>query len=282
MATYRTLEEALTRGRGRERAFRCPVHGDSHASASVNVVKGWWTCYVCGAKGTTTDIIEGEDFEFGQGLVELLDEGEDAREYPEAWLDLVHRPGLHHPYWLSRFWGSTIDHFRLGYDHVKGQPCYPMRAPDGTVLGLVYRQLDREPKYLYPRGVTKSELLFGYTSEHRESVLLVEGALDAVACWESGSEAFALYGAQISAAQLALLQRTGVTKVGLVLDNDAAGVRAVKGWFTDEGRYVPGIEWWLGQAGIDSVSMDWTGQPFKDIAEAPAEVRTTLLRALAP
>ena len=46
-----TLSEALRYGRGVERSFLCPEHGDSRPSASVNVIKGKWYCYTCHATG---------------------------------------------------------------------------------------------------------------------------------------------------------------------------------------------------------------------------------------
>jgi DNA primase len=40
-----------------ERAFKCPVHGDKVASASVNRGKGVWFCHACGARGTAVDMV---------------------------------------------------------------------------------------------------------------------------------------------------------------------------------------------------------------------------------
>lgn len=288
MPTYRTLEEALTRGRGRERAFRCPVHGDSHASASVNVLKGLWFCYVCGAKGTTDEIIEGDDFQFGQSVIELLDETNEVTVYPEQWLDLFHRPGVATPYWRDRFEQRTIDHFRLGYNGLRSvngesrpSPCYPLRDPYGRVHGLVYRQLEHQPKYVYPPHSKVSDRLYGYTVGRREHVLLVEGACDAMACWEVGHEAWALFGAQISETQIRLLHQAGVQHIGLVMDNDLAGRRAVDGWITDTGKRVVGLEERLAQEGFVTVRVDWSGVEAKDIEEADKKLRTSLLDPLA-
>lgn len=278
--SYRTLEEAISRGRGRERSFRCPVHGDQHASASVNVAKGVWICYTCGAHGTTSEIIESSDYEFGQGLLDVLDTPE-IRIYPETWLDLFHTPAHRCEYWLSRFSIQAVDHFRLGYDYTNGNPVYPMRDPQGQIIGIVARQLDKQPKYLYPRGVTKNALLFNYTPSQRDYVLLVEGAMDAVACWEAGFDAMALYGSRLSIAQITLLARTGVRRVGLVLDNDAAGRRAVDGHHSDGGQYVPGLDDLLSRAGFEVKRAPWLGVPYKDIAEVPTDRRHTLLEGLA-
>lgn len=277
---YRSLEEAITRGKGRERAFRCPVHGDRTASASVNVAKGWWYCYVCGAKGTTEQIIESEGYEFLAMVEELLDE--EPRTYTEAWLDqFTHEPGA---YWSERgFSDAAIKHFRLGMEWSTNRPCYPMRASDGTVLGVVYRNLsDEGPKYRYPSGVRKSNLLFNYTPQLATTVVLTEGALDAIAVWEAGyPRAMGIYGAILSDAQINLLQRIEPHRIILALDNDDAGRRSTFGWRKDDGSYVMGALERLEMAGFEAVSVEWDSRPVKDIAECSLTLRKTLLDSLA-
>ena len=275
-----TLIQALTRGRGRERPFRCPVHDDRHASASVNVIKGLWVCYSCGAKGTIDSVTADADVSFGADIEELL--GYEQRVYTESWLDQYenrHRPV--HPYWLSRFTEAAARRFRLGYDHDRASPCYPIRSPGGDVLGVVRRQLDQMPKYLYPRGVTKSELLFNYNPERLNYVVLVEGAMDVVACWEAGHVAFGMYGSMLHANQLALLQRTGVSRVVDALDNDSAGRNAVNGWTTSSGNEVPGLDARLSAAGFEVLSVDWSNVDAKDIADCDISTRKKLLDPLA-
>lgn len=280
MNGFQSIQQALARGRGRERAFRCPVHDDRHASASVNVAKGLWVCYSCGAKGTVDSVIESEGVRFGEDIEELL--GHEQRVYTEPWLDQYANPKLPvHPYWLSRFTEVAARRFKLGYDHDKGSPCYPIRTPNGSVLGVVRRQLDRDPKYLYPRGVNKSSLLFGYEQGASDYVVLVEGALDAVACWEAGHPAFGIYGSLLHEDQMALLARTGVTRVIEALDNDRPGRVAVEGRVTDEGVRLPGIRRRLEQVGYEVVSVDWSTVQAKDVAECDVDTRSKLLDPLA-
>lgn len=285
VTSYRSLQEALTRGLGRERSFLCPVHDDRHASASVNVAKGVWVCYTCAAHGSVDGVIETDDDHFMSDIEDLL--GGELHTYTERWLDQFD-VGPVHPYWLSRFSEAACRHFRLGYDHQRTihgvhmpSPCYPMRDATGTVLGVVYRNLKTDPKYLYPSGVVKSALLFNYSPAARTSVVLVEGAMDAVACWEVGHQAFALYGSTLHPSQIRLLCRTGVMRVVLAMDNDKAGERAVAGWRTDDGIYVPGIAHKLNRAGIETVSVGWDGHDMKDIAEANQATRKILLDPLA-
>jgi DNA primase len=266
---YRTLQEAISRGQGRERAFRCPVHPDHQASASVNVIKGVWFCYACGAKGTVDGVIDQEDQAFAKDVVGMLDE--QVRIYPENWLDQFLNTVPGNTYWLSRFDRPAIEHFKLGYDWHHQMPCYPMRAQNGTVLGIVYRNTTPiGPKYKYPYGVNKAHLLFNYDSSASNSVVLVEGAVDAIACWEAGHRAFGIYGAQLHDEQIKLLQRVVRQRVVLAMDNDDAGRLATSK-----------IAVQLGLIGFEVVRVDWSEVAAKDIAEAPVEIRRTLLDPLA-
>jgi DNA primase len=69
-------------------------------------------------------------------------------------------------------------------------------------------------------------LLFQYTPAHRDAVVLVEGALDAIALWNVGVYALAIYGSRFSAEQAHLIDRIDPTYVFTCFDLDAAGWRA--------------------------------------------------------
>lgn len=263
---YATLEDAVARGHGTERMFRCPVHDDRHASASVNVIKHVWTCYTCGAHGTSEDVYESDIKRFGRDIDELLDN--EVRIYSEAWLQQFL---LGCPYWDGRFTRDAIAHFNLSWDFTSHMPCYPMRGPHGEIWGIVRRNLgDEGPKYLYPFGPKKSHTLFNYSERRCSTLFLCEGAMDVVACWEAGVEAFGLYGAQLSNAQLKLLHRLAPRRIALVLDNDKPGRIA-----TEQ------IGNRLLNCGYDVHVVDWTGVEHKDIGDVPLAERKTLLYPLA-
>jgi hypothetical protein len=263
MYSYRTLAEALVANDPRwERPFICPVHNDHKASASVNVQKGVWTCYTCHAKGTTEGVEYDETLDLAY-IDALLAE---PQVLSERYLDMYREI---HPYWLSRFSREACEHFQLGFDPVSGKPCYPIRDPNGLLLGVVTRNLDGDgPKYKYPRGIKVHNLLYNYTPQDRETVVLVEGAMDVVACWEAGHEAFGIYGSALSRSQVRLLQVLAPELVVLAFDNDRAGRAAA-----DQAREV---------LDLDVVTVPWQHYSHlgDDLAELPTGTRKTLLDTL--
>jgi len=222
-----TLSEAITKGHGTERTFLCPVHGDSRPSASLNIIKQKWVCYTCGAHGGLT----GEDAlmepDYLQMKLWFTEKLEEKRVYPEAWLARWDA-GPVHPYWTARVGDDAARHFRLGADPAADAVTYPLRRTDGAVLGVVRRRLqpDGGPKYLYPKGIDVGRLLFNYSPVRRTAVVLVEGALDAIALWNVGVEAFAIYGSRLGAEQVRLIDRIDPDYVFTAFDNDDAGYRA--------------------------------------------------------
>ena len=226
-----TLADALAAGHGTERKFNCPVHHDEHPSASVNVVKGKWFCYVCHASGTVDgavyDTIATE--RVSDTVHDILDE--DARFYPESWLDQFDA-GKPCEYWLSRFEPETVAHFRLGYDAVRDAATYPLRDPAGRLLGVVRRPLlESRTKYRYPYRVRTSHLLFNYAAEQVATVVLTEGATDAMAAWEAGystswgmdAVALACFSNRLSTPQAALIERICPREVVFAFDDDEPG-----------------------------------------------------------
>ena len=221
-----TLSEALRYGRGVERSFLCPEHGDSRPSASINILKGKWYCYTCHAHGDLTGearLIE-PDYETTKlWLDRKLAVGQ---IYPETWLNRWDA-GPVHPYWLNRVGEAAAREFRLGSDPGTNAVTYPLRDPSGQVLGVVRRTLGGVgPKYLYPTGVDVGRLLFNYTPDLRDAVVLVEGALDAIALWNVGIDAFAIYGSRISPDQVKLIDRIDPEFVYTCYDLDDAGWHA--------------------------------------------------------
>jgi DNA primase len=267
---YATLDDALQASGDyrQERPFRCHVHEDHKASASVNVAKGLWTCYTCHAGGRIvggTSTLNLEDFQ--QEICALLDERDEPMS--ESMMQLY--TSVSSEYWQSRFTPEAIAKFQLGHDPVTHCPIYPMYDSAGEFLGVVRRQLDRDPKYKYPKGIRAHEHLFNYRPKRLRNVVLVEGAMDAIACWEAGIETFGIYGSHLGQRQVELVAKCAPTAVHLWFDNDAAGANA-----SDQAEKLL-----LGEYGIPVLRFHWKYHPLaKDVDELPRPALATVAQKM--
>jgi hypothetical protein len=143
----------------------------------------------------------------------------------ESWLDQFDS-GPVPEYWLSRFPEEICRIYRLGWDGNEGKPCYPIRDMVGRPIGVVHRNIDdpEGPKYKYPRGVKKTELLFGVKElQQSEYIFLVEGAMDVCAVRETGHDAIGSYGSLLDSKQVMEIVALQPLVVFLAYDNDRAG-----------------------------------------------------------
>lgn len=260
-----TLEEALASGRGNERPFNCIAegHDDQNASASVNVTKGVWYCYSCMASGTVGDHVPTVE-----EAIAVLSGTKDARVYPEAWLDLYDADHVS-PYWTSRVGVEVAHSNRCGTD-LFGHPTYPIRDPQGRLMGVVTRH-DDDPKYRYPYRVSTSRTLYGVLKPCRVLVL-VEGAGDVMALQQAGLPrgwvAAGVYGAGVHHPQLDLIHAMNPRLIVAGFDNDDAGRKA-----GDRARIQ------LTEMGYAVASDPWSSIGVKDAGAAPVSKRIPAVRA---
>lgn len=215
---------------GDEARFLCPYHDDDTGKLYLNVVSGKWICFSghCGAKGRIGYESTDDELEGLRKRLARLERGDDpntVKVLPEAYL----RQYTEHPYWLTRgFNRKTVKSFGLGFDPLSNRLTIPVRAVDGSLLGVITRSLDgSRPKYLHPKGFKTGKHLFcSHLAKGYEKVALVEGPLDAVACWDARVPAVACYGARVTEGQLWLLRWLGVTTVVPFFDRDRAGAAA--------------------------------------------------------
>lgn len=211
-----TLAEAMSEGQGVERPFRCPVHDDKHASASVNIAKGVWFCYACHASGC----VDKKYIPTVEQLESMMEPDKSARRYTESYLELFDS----YVYWEQRFPKWLCWYARLGLDPFTGSATFPVRTPNGYLAGLGRRQENTEPRYKYPWGWSASTVLGGNEVVPKMShLVLVEGYADAVSCWEVGIPALCVYGSGIHYPQLEILFRRAPREVVLGFDMDKAG-----------------------------------------------------------
>lgn len=225
---------------GDEYVIPCPNpdHEDDHPSCWVNVKKGLWVCYSCGAGGSVEDLglkmVRDVTVEELEAAIESLGVVERKRAMPEAWLDQYTEHPRSLEYWAGQRGLSEqlCRRFRLGYDAASKTAVYPVRDLRGEVLGVVQRRLDgRKPKYKYPRGVQIHDLLFGYAEALEEGLstfALVEGAMDALALCDAGIPALAQFGGRLSSVQAGIIKRLQPHEVVLMFDQDDAGREATR------------------------------------------------------
>lgn len=217
---------------GDERVCRCPWHDDTgKPNLYVNAVTGLYLCFACGAKGSLAKNLNGD---FKVTLDDLRNKlhnkskTEQLSERPEAWLNQFQ---FDHPYWQERgFSEDIIRQFRLGYDPLTDMVTIPIRTTRGKVLGVIRRRLDdQRPKYMHPKGWKSGKDLYGawmMRKHHFTRVALVEGPLDAIACWDAHVPALGLHGARLTDDQAKIIRGLGITTVVAMTDRDAAGDQA--------------------------------------------------------
>lgn len=260
-----SLEEAINRGQGVERPFRCPKHDDHLASASVNVLKGVWFCHACHEKGVVT----GKAVPKIDDLIAMMRPERAARHYPDTYLELFVWPG--EKYWDTRLAPWVTYQLGMGQDPLTGDATFPVHTPNGTLAGVGRRHVeaDKAKRYLYPRHWSASQSLFGLGGTWRriDVLALVEGAADAAAVWEVGCPALAVYGSGLHLPQVELLLRTQPRLVLLGFDMDDAGEEATSRAFKQLGRHT---------------AMKRVYWPSKDPGECtPAQRRAALTDAVA-
>ena len=262
MASWVDLRQALENGRGHERAFNCPMHDDKHASAYVNPDKGVWYCFVCQKGGKTQ--AGRHDTEY----IKAMDPDEPIPVLPMAALATTNAWSGYGDYWANRFGVEAASLYQTGVDPVTGMPTVPILSNDGELLhGFVFRNTsDEGPKYIYPRAVPVSRLLFGIHLAQRDqadTILLVEGASDVMSLsrWRSpGCVAAGVYGAGIKRPQAEHIAAMQPRQVIVAMDADPAGRAA-----NDRSLLV------LQAAGIAAAALDWAEFGVSDPGELDAD-----------
>jgi len=215
---------------GDEVRFRCPWHGGSNLYC--NVETGLYLCFggSCGAKGRLDHVDMDDEIGALRAKLKRIEHPEAAapvQTYDESWLRQFNKG---HPYWttIRKFKQTTVKRFDLGFDPQTNRLTIPIRDSQGRLLGAIYRSLGNErPKYLHPHGFRTGRHLYGaHLVNDRTKVALVEGPLDAVACWDARVPALAVHGSRLTEEQAHLLRWLGIDTVVPFFDRDTAGRRA--------------------------------------------------------
>jgi DNA primase len=114
-------------------------------------------------------------------------------------------------------------------EHFRGCLVVPLTDPDEGVAGMYGRRLrnDAEVRHLYLPGARQGVLNW-QSLKASNSIVLTEGVLDALSCWQAGvRDVTCLHGLQAPSERfLELLKRFDVREVTLCLDGDQAAQKA--------------------------------------------------------
>jgi len=204
--------------------FKCDYRGKSFAGLIAKVLDIDFS--------QAKRIILQESVEFRRrGTMETLkDRAKGLRvksvDWDEAWGGLVtgELPKEYTPVWDGKTWRvpdymsdrgfyrETLRDWKVGYcrrGYFGGRVIIPFECPNGksfTARDLTGKQ---EPKYLNPKGVDHSRLLYGWTFVPLSApvIALVEGPTDTMMFYQHGIPALGCGGKVLSSAQLAMLFR---------------------------------------------------------------------------
>lgn len=225
---------------GQEADCRCVFHEDSKPSMRFNLELGVYFCHGCGARGNVHTLARHLGLGGVDTSVKLRDVYDALRriEMPsvatrgleESYLTQFEMPT---DYWESnrQLSASVIKNFQLGCDPMEEFVTIPMRDLNGKLLGVIKRYLDpdAQPRYKYPKGMKKSQHLFGAWRvakvKNAKTVVLTEGSIDAMKVWMAQYPGMAILGSEVSMDQIKVLQALDVRRVILFFDNDKAGLK---------------------------------------------------------
>lgn len=225
-----TMAEAIAKGQGIERPFRCEAHNDTQASASVNVLKGVWFCHACFANGKVGD----KKAPSPEDLIAMMEPEKAATVYPNAYLevfDITTRPDA---YWHTRLAPDVIWALGMGQDPFTGEATFPVYTPQGLFAGVGRRkEVEEDGKvrkyYKYPRGWSAAMQVGGTMGRITPAPVLciVEGYADAAAVVETGCLSVSQWGSQLHAPQVEMIRKLNPALILLGQDMDEAGERGV-------------------------------------------------------
>jgi DNA primase len=231
---------------------RCPIHrGEGPEAFHANLSRNIFHCFSCGAGGSVLDFISAIDgCSLREAALRLQQETFPAGETAiPCGKQLVTKKGATpaplrfalrgvdtaHAYLMTRgIARSTAQEFGVGvYSGAgifSGRLVIPIHNQHGVLVAYCGRAVDGStPRYRFPPGFAKSELLFNFhraAAAHKPAVVVVEGFFDCLQLYQAGVRSVvALMGSALYESQQRLLLER-FRQVILMLDGDAAGRRA--------------------------------------------------------
>jgi DNA primase len=230
----------------------CPIHrGDGAEAFHANLRRNLFHCFSCGAGGSVLDFVAAiercslREAALRLPLQSLLPAGAPPagskqlvtkrRGAPAALGFTLRGIDSTHAYLPARGIDKrTAEEFGVGVYFgagiFSGRLVIPIHNQHGELIAYCGRAVDgSEPRYRFPPGFAKSEILFNFhraAAAEKRAVIVVEGFFDCLKLHQAGVRSVvALMGSALYPSQERLL-RERFPQVILMLDGDAAGRHA--------------------------------------------------------
>ncbi len=229
----------IVRQRGDEILGHCIFHDDNTPSFQANIRKRVFICFACNAKGTFQDlgIRGGTPKVYRNAFSNLLTSNgdgiiEQVFGLPSEYEPLSSKEGRFWEYLRDRkiTWKATQS-FRIGYCKTGA---YADRIIIPMPIGFIARSIHSGRmaelmhgipfrKYLFPLGLPTNRMLYNFQPES-ETLILVEGVMDAIKLATYGVDATAVLTAKMSQYQVdAICAQSKVQRIMICFDGDDAG-----------------------------------------------------------
>jgi DNA primase len=152
----------------------------------------------------------------------------DFVQYDELLIKRLNNQAIESPRAMRYFEGRSITKdsvikFNLGYSEKQDSVTIPVHSPDGLCIGFVARTIEGK-EFKNTPGLPKGKTLFNLHRIKTSSIVyVVESSFDAIRLDQVGFPAVATLGANVSAAQIKLLEKY-FNSIVLIADNDDAGI----------------------------------------------------------
>jgi DNA primase len=224
----------------------CPYHNNNRTPAGeVSKDHGMFFCFGCQTTRTLIEFVmytsnrtyfeavryiksKEQETSIEESVNKALINKPEFVQYDELLIKRLNNQALESPRAIRYFEGrkitkESIEKFGLGYSEKQDSVTIPIYSPDGMCIGFVARTVEGK-EFKNTPGLPKGKVLFNlHKIKTSNIVYVVESSFDAIRLDQVGFPAVATLGANVSAAQIRLLEKY-FNSIVLIADNDDAGM----------------------------------------------------------
>jgi DNA primase len=224
----------------------CPYHNNNRTPAGeVSKDHGMFFCFGCQTTRTLIEFVmhisnrtyfesiryiksKEQETSIEDSINKALIDKPEFVQYDELLIRRLNNQAVNSPRAIRYFEGRKITKdsvikFGLGYSEKQDSVTIPVHSPDGMCIGFVARTVEGK-EFKNTPGLPKGKILFNlHRIKTSNIVYVVESSFDAIRLDQVGFPAVATLGANVSAAQIRLLEKY-FNSIVLIADNDDAGM----------------------------------------------------------